>query len=89
VPSQREIWTVVGSEGDFLVEYDPEGRIQPFCSCDDFHFRVLGGSIAECYHLIATRKAKETNRFSTITFSDEEFKPFLRALIDDVFANIK
>ena len=49
LPSGRGIWTVVGNEGDLLVDPDPE---KPFCSCEDFHYRVMSGKVAECYHLI-------------------------------------
>ena len=87
-PSGRELWTVVGAEGDDLVDCDPSGRRQQYCSCDDFHFRVLGGTISECYHLIAAKKAREENRYSKIIFSDEEFIAFLRFLLADIFSRI-
>ncbi len=85
-PSGRRVWTVVGTEGDFLVDFDNE---RPFCSCDDFHFRVLGGKIPECYHLIAARKAVEEGQYADVEFSDEEFAPFLRALVKDMFSHFR
>jgi predicted nucleic acid-binding Zn finger protein len=87
-PSGRELWTVVGAEGDALVDYDPSGKRQQYCSCDDFHFRVLGGAVSECYHLIAARKAIEGNHFSKILFSDEEYVGFLKSLLSDIFSRI-
>jgi predicted nucleic acid-binding Zn finger protein len=87
-PSGREIWTVVGTDCDFMVNYDPSNSKQPFCSCDDYHFRVLGGSIAECYHLMAVKKAREQKKFSTIIFSDDEYEDFLRGLLSDIFSHI-
>jgi predicted nucleic acid-binding Zn finger protein len=87
-PSGREIWTVVGIEGDALVDYDPSETRQQYCSCDDFHFRVLGGTVSECYHLIAARKAREDNRYSKIIFSDIEYVSFLRSLLADIFSRI-
>ncbi len=87
-PSKREIWTVVGADGDFFVDFDPLGRRLEYCSCEDFHFRVLGGSVSECYHLIALKHARETNLFSKIIFSDDEYEGFLRALLLDIFARI-
>ena len=87
-PSGREIWTVVGAEGDALVDYDPLETRQQYCSCDDFHFRVLGGTVSECYHLIAARKARADNRYSKIIFSDAEYVSFLRSLLADIFSRI-
>ncbi len=87
-PSGREIWTVVGTEGDALVDYDPLETRQQYCSCDDFHFRVLGGTVSQCYHLIAARKAREDNRYSKIIFSDIEYVSFLRSLLADIFSRI-
>lgn len=87
-PSGRELWTVVGTDCDFLIDYDPSGARQAYCSCDDYHFRVLGGSIPECYHLIAVKKARDQNKFSTIIFSDDEYEGFLRGLVKDIFSHI-
>ena len=86
-PSGREIWTVVGGNGDSLVDEPKEGQ-HSFCSCDDFHFRVARGEVSECYHMIALRTAKDSRHYSTITFSDEEYAGFLRGLIIDIFSNI-
>jgi predicted nucleic acid-binding Zn finger protein len=47
-PSGRVRWIVVGRERDYLVF--PEA---PYCSCDDFYFRVLHGQKPSCYHLEA------------------------------------
>ena len=87
-PSGRRLWTVVGTEGDFLVDFEGDNE-HPFCSCDDFHFRVLGGKVPECYHLMAARNAVEEGRYSVIEFSDEEFAPFLRALVRDLFSHFR
>jgi predicted nucleic acid-binding Zn finger protein len=87
-PSGREIWTVVGTEGDALVNIDRFGEGKQYCSCDDFHFRVLGGAVSECYHLIAARKARERNLYSKVVFSDEEYASFLRSLLADIFSRI-
>jgi predicted nucleic acid-binding Zn finger protein len=87
-PSRREIWTVVGTEGDALVDYDRSGKRRQYCSCDDFHFRVLGGRVSECYHLMAARNAREQNHYSMVIFSDEEYSSFLRSLLTDIFSRI-
>ena len=80
--------TVVGSDSDLFVDYDLDRTLKPFCSCDDFHFRVLGGSIPECYHLLAVKEALKSGVLSEIEFKDEEMPSFLKALISDVFRNI-
>lgn len=87
-PSGREIWTVVGREGDFLVEDHASETGESYCSCDDFHFRVLGGTVSECYHLIALREARKRKQFSRIVFSDDEYRNFLRGLLLDIFSRI-
>jgi predicted nucleic acid-binding Zn finger protein len=85
-PSGREIWTVLGRDGDLLV--DLSEKRSSYCSCDDFYFRVQAGQVRECYHLMAARKARESGQFSTIVFSDEEYQSFLRALVVDIFSRI-
>lgn len=87
-PSGRELWTVVGTDGDFIVDYDSTGRRPSYCSCQDFHFRVLSGTVSECYHLIALKQARAHRQHSTIVFTDEEYEGFLRALLGDVFSRI-
>ncbi len=84
-PSGIAIWTVVGSERDFLVDFGRQNS-KPYCSCNDFHFRVLSGRVPECYHLLAARTAAENEMYSAIEFSDEEFVGFVRALISDNFS---
>jgi predicted nucleic acid-binding Zn finger protein len=83
-PSGREIWTVLGSDGDLIV--DLSDRRAPYCSCGDFYFRVQAGQVRECYHLIAAKKAKDAGSFSLVRFEDEEFYSFVTALIADLFA---
>ncbi|MHB1908062.1 MAG: hypothetical protein ACYCQJ_04215 [Nitrososphaerales archaeon] len=87
VPSGREIVTVLGNEGDSLVSYAENGA-RSYCSCDDFYFRVQSGSVPECYHLIAVRRALQNGQYSKVSFSDEEFAPFVSALVKDIFSHI-
>ncbi len=87
LPSKRAIWTVVGRDGDTMVNFGAVNG-SPYCSCNDFHFRVLGGEIAECYHLIAARRARDQGIYSITNFSDEEYESFLRSLMVDVFSRI-
>lgn len=79
LPSGREIWTVVGSNGDQLVI-----ESQPYCTCRHFHFAVLGGRDKTCYHLSAMRKAKESSQFAVIKIDDAEYGRFLALLSKDV-----
>ncbi len=77
----------MGREGDCLVDFDDTDRA--YCSCYDFHFRVLSGSVPSCYHLLAARLARAESKFETISFADEEFEGFLRALVSDIASNLR
>jgi predicted nucleic acid-binding Zn finger protein len=82
MPSNRVIYTVVGKSGDEFV--DPQ---KPFCSCSNFFFRVLGGSEELCYHLLSYRIARESKKFDTVVFSDDEYSSLLKAIMRDVLTN--
>lgn len=82
-PSERMIWTVVGRECDFLVDFDPKGGRRSYCSCSDFYFRVLSTKIPECYHILACKIALQEKMYEVINFSDEEFPSFLKAIVSD------
>lgn len=87
LPSERVVWTVVGRDGDMIVNFD-RGAGSAYCACNDFHFRVLGGEIPECYHLMAARSAFDQGKYCVTNFSDEEYESFLRSLLADVFSRI-
>lgn len=87
LPSGRTIWTVVGTESDSFIDFDPGDLGKPYCSCGDFYFRVLSGKVPECYHLVAAREAVKEGMYSVVEFSDEELLGFLNALISDIFAH--
>ncbi len=87
-PSGRSIWTVVGRECDFLVDFAPHDETKLYCACSDFYYRVLGTKISECYHLLACKMAVEEEMYAVVNFSDEEFPTFLKALISDNFKAI-
>ena len=80
LPSGRKIITVVGRLGDEFV--DPE---RPYCSCSNFYFHVLGGREETCYHLISYRIAAKSGKLDVIEFNDEEYGPYLVAVVQDVF----
>lgn len=79
IPSGRVLYTVVGRSGEEFI--DPE---RPFCSCKNFFFRVLGGQIETCYHLLSYQIAKDAQLFDGIIFNDEEFGTFLGLLTLDI-----
>lgn len=79
-PSGRKIHTIVGRLGDEFI--DPE---RPYCSCSNFHFRVLTGREEICYHLLSYEVATQIGKVDAIEFSDEEYTSYLAATIRDVF----
>jgi len=84
LPSGREIWTVVGSRIDHYIDLD-----QPYCSCKDFYYHLIRGLEQTCYHLEAAKLAKQTNRYTVTTFSDEEYQSLLEAILNDLTAKKK
>lgn len=80
LPSGRRVVTVVGRLGDEFV--DPE---KPYCSCSNFYFRVLGGREETCYHLMSYKIAAKAGKLDVIEFSDNEYGPYLAAMVHDVF----
>jgi predicted nucleic acid-binding Zn finger protein len=80
LPSGRKVFTVVGRLGDEFI--DPE---RPYCSCSNFFFRVLSGREDLCYHLLGYRIAAKTGRIEVIEFDDEDYGPYLKATVRDVF----
>jgi len=68
-PSGRVVWVVVGREREYVVL--PRA---PFCSCDDFYFRVMDGKARLCYHVIAQRLAECLNWHEVIECEDEEYE---------------
>ncbi len=83
-PSGRTIYTVVGSNADEFIDPD-----KPYCSCSNFFFRVMSGKAEYCYHLLGYEIAQEAKKIEQVTFSDEEYIHFLRAVIADVLDNLR
>jgi predicted nucleic acid-binding Zn finger protein len=77
--SKREIWTVVGNNGDMLVL---PGRL--YCSCRDYYFRVLSGKTPKCYHLLAKDLAERVGTYETLEIADEEYQQFANFLLLDI-----
>jgi predicted nucleic acid-binding Zn finger protein len=79
LPSQTEIWTVIGDEGDNLINDKPL-----FCSCKDYYFNILKKKRRFCYHLRAFLIAKEKLEYSTFYYHDDEFESFMKILFMDI-----
>jgi len=88
LPSGMTIWTVAGRDSDYLVDFIPTNSRKPYCSCDDFYFRVLSGTVAECYHLVAAKKALGEEMYTIVEMKDEDFTSFMKKLLADIFAHI-
>jgi predicted nucleic acid-binding Zn finger protein len=73
LPSGKDLWTVVGKEGEYWV--DPEIS---FCSCKDYYFVTLSGGEL-CYHLKSANRAVEEG-IDAVEFSDDDYSGFIRAL---------
>ena len=68
-PSGRVLWVVVGREREYIVM--PKA---PFCSCEDFYFRVIDGEARLCYHVIAQRLAECLNWYEAVEEEDENYE---------------
>lgn len=79
LPSQSEIWTVIGDEGDNLVNEKP-----PFCSCKNSYFNILKRKKQFCYHLNAFLIAKKRKEYSTFYYRDDELESFMEMLFRDI-----
>ena len=77
-PSQRKIWTVVGTGEEYWIDLDGG-----YCSCPGFYFGKLNGKTS-CYHLQSAKFAQKENKIEKIVFNDDEFSNFLSGLISDL-----
>jgi predicted nucleic acid-binding Zn finger protein len=87
-PSGICIWTVTGRDCSYIVDCVPPTPKKPYCTCDDFHYRVLSGRSEECYHLVAAKKAIEEEMYSVVELEDQQYPKFMKTLIRDIFTNI-
>ena len=72
-PSNREIWTVVGTDKEYCFDPDLD-----FCSCPGYYFNN------ECYHLDNFQLAMSQNQIESTTFSDDEYGPFIGSLLSEL-----
>ena len=80
--SGRTLWIVVGDKGDHLVYTDI-----PYCSCKSFIYSLLSNKDRICYHILAVKMSKKCDIYEKMIFDDEEYKLFLKYLINDVIAD--
>jgi predicted nucleic acid-binding Zn finger protein len=74
-PSGRLVWTVVGEKGEYQIL-----PLAPFCSCNDFYFRVLSHEAFLCYHLLAQRIAEALNKYVQLEGNNEDYATLLSVL---------
>lgn len=80
LPSNIEVWTVVGDECDYLVNESPL-----FCTCKDFYYLCLIKKRKRmCYHLKALSLAKKKGKYTTYYFNDEEFNLFIKSILSSL-----
>ena len=72
-PSDRKIWTVVGTDKEYWFDPDLD-----FCSCPGYYFNN------ECYHLDNFSLAMSQNQIESITFSDDEYESFIGSLLSEL-----
>ena len=72
-PSDRKVWTVVGTDKEYWFDPDLD-----FCSCPGYYFNN------ECYHLDNFQLAMSQNQIESTTFSDGEYGPFIGSLLSEL-----
>ena len=72
-PSNRKVWTVVGTEKEYWFDPDLD-----FCSCPGYYFNN------ECYHLDNFSLAMSQNQIESTIFSDDEYGPFIGSLLSEL-----
>jgi predicted nucleic acid-binding Zn finger protein len=77
-PSNRKIWTIVGTTKEYWVDPDLE-----FCSCPGYYFSILDGK-NRCYHLESLKIAMKQNKMETIDFLDSEYEDFMKVLLTEL-----
>tara|TARA_B100001765_G_C19334403_1_gene263199 strand:- start:63 stop:422 length:360 start_codon:yes stop_codon:yes gene_type:complete len=75
LPSNREIWTVVGSLGDQVIFINNN-----YCTCKALYFSIMRNKFQLCYHLQAVLTARKTNKYITTEISDYDYYYFISLL---------
>ena len=77
-PSNRKIWTIVGTEKEYWLDPDLD-----FCSCPGYYFNKSDGK-NRCYHLESFKMATAKNKIELTTFSDDEYGSFIDSLLSEL-----
>ena len=72
-PSDRKVWTVVGTDKEYWFDPDLD-----FCSCPGYYFNN------ECYHLDNFSLAMSQNQIESTIFSDDEYGHFIGSLLSEL-----
>jgi len=72
-PSDRKIWTVVGTDKEYWFDPDLD-----FCSCPGYYFNN------ECYLFVNFPFSISQNQIESTTFSDDEYGPFIGSLLSEL-----
>ena len=67
-PSGRILWIVSGRGREYQVL--PEST---FCTCDDYHFRVMEHKKQLCYHIIAQRLSEAMGNYIVTEMIDSRY----------------
>lgn len=67
-PSQRSVWIVTGRRGQYQVIPD-----SMFCTCDDYHFRVMENKKQLCYHILAQQIAEPLGKYIESNLPDSSY----------------
>ena len=77
-PSNRKIWTVVGSDREYWLDPDLD-----FCSCPGYYFSKKNNQ-KNCYHLDSLKMMNNQTNVESVIFSDTEYRDFLSGLLADL-----
>lgn len=75
-PSGLELWTVVGSEGEY-IQFPNKG----LCSCPQSFFKRIHEETKMCYHALAVRMAQSDGKYVTVECRDDEIHILLGLLL--------
>jgi len=76
-PSGRDRWIVVGRHRDYIVL-----PTVPYCSCDDYFFRVIHRGKPSCYHIEAVRTSMKEERYELIEEEDYWYNKLMEEWTD-------
>jgi predicted nucleic acid-binding Zn finger protein len=71
-PSGRTIWGVTGRGRDYQILPD-----SLFCTCDDYHFRVMEHKKQLCYHIIAQQLAEAMSSYNVHEMMDSRYQEII------------